>query len=561
MKRQRKLKFLQKIFRYGFLFILFYLFCAFTPTDARGVSERAEAFVFPVGAESFTRLASLEDQAGPSAFQTPLDAAEQEEGVTDKSVPGEVITDKPIPDESVRDETPEKLPEQAEDDSSLINQPSSSSTGPGPGIDEAQEGDSVEIDVKDPISDKSKDPSVEPFELPPPPETESEDSYYEEGLDEEIGTEEDLIIDEDITEEIIEPEPDEVIPQEPETPKPELEPARQDEGAGDPSPPVDAEVVGDGDVKGGEAAEPDEVEPGAVDSAETEEDEEERKGPIDIRLKYVFGINAKLSGKQLSWVDQIVIDSNNNEIYLLDSGNKRIVITDSEGGYLYHFNFGIAGIKYPLAMDVDTATGDIYIAEGKRIVVLDYRGKFIRNLELSRIPNVEKIKIQSMALLRTEDDELNIYIGDVQYKRIIVISSDGELVRVYEDKLKGVAVNIGDLYVDNDRIMWLDVARFAVFHLSSDGKEFKGFGRVSSLLGGFSMPSDIAVDLQRERVIVVDGNRMMVIIFDMDGNALFEFGGPLIFSWPRAVAVDEFGRIYVADNSGIIRVFEVVIME
>jgi len=94
--------------------------------------------------------------------------------------------------------------------------------------------------------------------------------------------------------------------------------------------------------------------------------------------------------------------------------------------------------------------------------------------------------------------------------------------------------------------------------MNRDGEVTLSFGMLSSLLGGFSMPSDLAVDEERGRILVVDTNRLMAIAFDMAGKTLFEFGGPRTFKWPRALTMDREGRIYVADGTDKVHVFDVI---
>jgi hypothetical protein len=282
----------------------------------------------------------------------------------------------------------------------------------------------------------------------------------------------------------------------------------------------------------------------------------QKKGPIEVRVKRLYGFDARLSGVSFGWVNQIDIDDTNDEIYLLDKSNKRIVVTNIVGSYLFHFNYTLAGIKNPTVFAVDSMSGEIYIADGPRIVVLNYRGELQGDFNLSQIPGNQKISIQSLRLIKGKEGDL-VYIGDNLNRRVLVVTTEGKFVRSYGNS-KWVGYNIKGLYVAKERIFWLDTTGFSVKSIGIDGKDKKTFGRISSLTGGFSMPSGMTVDEVNKRIFVVDSNRMMIIAFDYDGNTLFEFGGPRLFTWPRAVAVDKLGHIFVADNRGVIRVFQAV---
>jgi outer membrane protein OmpA-like peptidoglycan-associated protein len=281
---------------------------------------------------------------------------------------------------------------------------------------------------------------------------------------------------------------------------------------------------------------------------------EELVEAIPIRLKYLFGFNGEMSGTPLQWVDKILVDDTHNEVYLLDTNNRRIVVTDTSGMYIAQFRYENAGIKMPLDLAVDPETGEIYVAEPNRIAVLNYRGDFQRNVNISALPGDSKghYFIQSIYL-----DKKNglLYIGSTG--AVSVITLDGKLVRSLSKK-DGIDSNVKSLKLNDGEIIFIDASTFSVYRFNEEGKRDLKFGKVSSLLGGFSMISDLAVDVKRDRIIVLDTNRMMVVVFDWNGNAIYEFGGPNVFLWPRAVAIDGEGHYYVADNTGVIRVFEVV---
>ncbi len=281
--------------------------------------------------------------------------------------------------------------------------------------------------------------------------------------------------------------------------------------------------------------------------------QEDYRGPLKVRLKYLGGFDAKLSGAPLGWVDQMVIDEENEELYLLDRSRKRIVVTTKDGIYLYHFRYTLAGVGQVCCFSLDTRSGDIYIAEPGRIVVLNYRGEYKKEVPLDDIPEREVLEIQSIHVA----DDGNIYIGDSRRGRIVALDSAGKVVRILDRKTT-MASNFKGLTVKGDEVVFLDSGRARVHRLTMDGRVHRIFGRLSSLLGGFSLPVTLRVDWDRRRIIVVDTNRMMVIAFDMNGNPLYEFGGPRVFRWPRSLAVSREGNIYVADMSGVIRMFEVV---
>lgn len=268
-------------------------------------------------------------------------------------------------------------------------------------------------------------------------------------------------------------------------------------------------------------------------------------------LKYLFAIDGKATGQKFTSVSRIYIDEFSNEIYLIDTG--RVVITDKQGFPTYHFPLFKPGeIPDVNAEDIAVDSNNkILIGGGKGIVSFDYRGRFKGVIPITGIPPKEQFGIQSMAV----DSEGNIHIGTGgSGARVIKTDPQGKFIS--EIKSEDRFINVRGLTVHEDGSYTLvDPAKFQVVRLAKDGTTIVQFGMVSSLMGGFSMPIDLAIDKNKERIFVSDVNRLMVIMFDMQGKPLYEFGGPQLFRGPVAIAIDRNSRIYVSD-AGIVRVFE-----
>src|SRR3990170_6812596 len=270
----------------------------------------------------------------------------------------------------------------------------------------------------------------------------------------------------------------------------------------------------------------------------------------NFTIKYLFGIDAQVSGAPLGGVSKLFIDNKNNELYALDDANQRVVITDLNGTFLYHFTYTDAGVKSMPVGIAATDDGLLYIAEQKRIVITTYRGIYKKDMGLSSIPDADTMSIQSMAM---EGDK--IYLGDSANGRVILMDRTKEaFVAQFKE---GIGHN-AYIALDDEGMYIRDTAAFSIIHLDGNGKLLGRFGSVSSLAGGFSMLADVTVDRKNGRVIVLDINRLQAIFFDREGKFLFEFGGPDVFLAPRAVATDDQGRIYIFDGSKKIRVFQII---
>ncbi|MHC4359027.1 MAG: NHL repeat-containing protein [Planctomycetota bacterium] len=274
--------------------------------------------------------------------------------------------------------------------------------------------------------------------------------------------------------------------------------------------------------------------------------------PSIFRVKYFFTIDGKVTGSEFKAITALYIDELAEELYILDVGsNRRVVVANLEGTVLYHFPL-IAVKRMELTDIAVDKTGRIYLAGGKDVAVFDYKGEFQRYLDLSFLPEDTTLSVQSIEL----DEEGNIYLGISGAKsEIVTLKNDGELVS---------RIKTGDRFKNflgltkEDGFTFLDPYYFKVFTTDVEGNVRVSFGRVSSLLGGFSLPSSLAIHKKKDLIFILDSNRGMVIVFDREGKVIFEFGGTDLFNWPRQLAVDPNGRIYVADGTSKIRVFEVI---
>lgn len=242
---------------------------------------------------------------------------------------------------------------------------------------------------------------------------------------------------------------------------------------------------------------------------------------MSVKVRYLFSIDIKASGTALSSASLIHVDSYNNELFLVDRTNKRIAITDLEGTFMYQFSFAVAGIKSPKDMVV-AKDGKIYFADTDNVVIADYDGRFIKNLDVSHVPRKGKIAFQSVAI-----NEKYLFVGEAYESRVLVFDVEThEFITEYREGL-GVGISLA---LDKDGIYALDPGSFSVYHLDMEGNPKGRFGKISGLPGGFSMPTDIDVNGITGRVAVVDVNRIAIIFFDLEGNFLYEFGGAEMFS-------------------------------
>ncbi len=267
------------------------------------------------------------------------------------------------------------------------------------------------------------------------------------------------------------------------------------------------------------------------------------------RIRYLYSIDGKATGTEFAGIGGLFIDKSKGELYVMDIGASRLVILGLKGEAIHQIGYGDMAIKVaPTGITVDKE-GNIHIVGGKRVHILNYRGEYKGELDVTTVPG--PVEVQSMSF----DEKGNLYLGDSKGKRVIVLGRDGRFLSQFG---KGDFLNVQSISIDDRGVCFLDPGLWKVHCYEKGGVFFLSFGVISSLPGGFSMPAAMAIDEKKGRILLVDTNRMMVIAFDRRGKFLFEFGGPDWFRWPNSIAIDGRGLIYVGDRTNKVRVFEVM---
>jgi len=214
----------------------------------------------------------------------------------------------------------------------------------------------------------------------------------------------------------------------------------------------------------------------------------------------------------LSLPTDVAVDNKGN-LYVVDSGNDRVVILDPSGrslGSLGADGTGDHELNGPVGIDI-TPTGAVYVAD---------RG----------------------------NHRLVQYLPNGTEHRAIPLTVNGDAVEPVD-----VAVAYGgmELFVTAS-------GQHRVLVYASDGTFLRDWGGEGSELGEFRYPATLT--LFDDMVYIVDVLNARVQVFDRNGNSLRSFGklgaGAGTFFRPKGIAVDASGRIYVTDSYlGVVQQF------
>ncbi len=158
-------------------------------------------------------------------------------------------------------------------------------------------------------------------------------------------------------------------------------------------------------------------------------------------------------------------------------------------------------------------------------------------------------------------DDGIVYAADATEKKIQVYTNEGVHKRSIGSKNDlnnpaGIAVNnkLQRLYIVDSRDNKVKV-------YSLQGEKLFEFGGPGAGKGAFNGPTNIAVDKRDDAVYVVDTMNFRVQVFDQDGRFLRTFGTvgdlPGQFSRPKGIGIDSEGHIYVVDAAfGNLQIFD-----
>jgi len=281
----------------------------------------------------------------------------------------------------------------------------------------------------------------------------------------------------------------------------------------------------------------------------------------EAQLVPLFSITGADMVPKLNQPIDVFIDEKHDEVYVVDRGNRRVVVFDINGLYQYQFATPDE-LGRPSGLVINNRD-EILLAIGGKITCFDFRGRFLEEVKFNGLPDSEKVYATRLKI----DSNNNYYILDTKQKRVLVFDTDWNfkfaiahesLPKVQkmikgkeQEEPKAKSLSISGLCVDDEGAIYLvDSMASRVFAFNSNGKYLRSIGKPGSVFDTLSFPNGVAVDIQG-RLLVVDTMGHGILGYDKKGKLLFALGGlgksEGWFYYPRYISTDRNGRIYVVE--------------
>ncbi len=284
-----------------------------------------------------------------------------------------------------------------------------------------------------------------------------------------------------------------------------------------------------------------------------------REKLVSTKITCLKIIQEDYEGLKLSYPRQVLVDSVKKEIYVVDSGNSRILIYASDFYPLLSIG-KTYGLESPVGLAIDSE-GYLFIVQplGKgnkkgKISVLNPCLGWKKDIFFEGFEGANNFVPNNIAI----SNRGYLYVTGNSYQGVVVMDKDGTFSHLLTPidsfgKSPEEKATICDVEIDNQGNIYLlseDMGRVYVYD-SQERYLFK-FGKKGGSTAKLSRPRGIAVDGGGKRIYVIDYMRHTASAYSNDGQFLFEFGGKGWgkgwFQYPTDIAVDTLGNVLVADT-------------
>ena len=289
-----------------------------------------------------------------------------------------------------------------------------------------------------------------------------------------------------------------------------------------------------------------------------------RRKLVSAKIACTQIIKEDYEGLKLSYPSEVLVDPVKKEIYVVDSGNNRILIYASDFYPLLSIG-KTYGINSPTGLAIDPE-GYLFVAQSKgkmnkrgRISVLSPSLGRKKDIFFKGFEGAGDFTPSNIAISNRGYIYLAGSVAGSPYRGAVVMDKEGTFSHLLTPvdrslgKYSDEKATICDVEIDKKGNIYLlseDMGRIYVYD-SHDRYLFK-FGQKGGSTGKLSRPRGIAVDSDGERIYVIDYMRHTANAYSGDGQFLFEFGGKGWgkgwFQYPTDIAVDTLGNVLVVDT-------------
>ena len=244
-----------------------------------------------------------------------------------------------------------------------------------------------------------------------------------------------------------------------------------------------------------------------------------------IHLEQVFSISKVGSEIGLSLNPQGLTHNSKGDLLVADYENHRIYCYSPEGKYRFHFgNWGSssAAFKYPINLATDSQDNIYVIDEGnKKIKKFDAEGNFILQFEEGIFGPVFSLSI---------DSQDQVHIADLDNDRIVIFDSNGKEISSSGEQSKNLNAPCGIFCLEDGGTLVGDRSEFLLKHFDANGKlinqvkkEGLGFDDIYFLT---SHPEHgiFGSDYWNNQIIHMNNNLEVVDVYRKQGNRIGGLG-------------------------------------
>ncbi len=277
------------------------------------------------------------------------------------------------------------------------------------------------------------------------------------------------------------------------------------------------------------------------------------KRTAELSLPAIFSQYVAPPGKanHIKEPGRIVFAPEFQELYVVDPGNNRILIFDSNMVFRFEFYAG-EHMSMPMDMAV-TGEGYIYVLgsspSGRNLVKFDFDGEFLATYDLANLLGGNASAISSLAA----GSDGTVYLLDQVSHQILSLDTTGKfskripVARFLPEKERNELV-YGSISIYGD-LIYVPLSMTGMVAVYTTAGEFvRTIGSKGSATGDLAFP--IAVAVNRDGVVhILDKERFNVVCYSQDGKFIGEFGGmgegPGWFYGPERIAVNNRNEIIV----------------